>query len=293
MAICLVEYKLNEEKIVLKQLNCPNSIVDLSSPQVMGILNVTPDSFSDGGKFAHFDHALDQVERMIAAGATIIDIGGESTRPGAKDVSEKDELERVIPVLKAIKQKFDVVVSIDTSKASVMKAAIESGADIINDVRALQNEGCLAVLANSDVPICLMHMQGLPRTMQNEPTYSNVVDDIILFFEQRINACVDAGIAKERLILDPGFGFGKTLAQNFHLLANLSAFEKLDCPILAGISRKSMIGNLLNRDVEQRLAGSLSTAIVAVQQGAKIIRVHDVEETVDAIKILKAVADNQ
>lgn len=293
MAICLVEYKLNEEKIVLKQLNCPNSIVDLSSPQVMGILNVTPDSFSDGGKFAHFDHALDQVERMIAAGATIIDIGGESTRPGAKDVSEKDELERVIPVLKAIKQKFDVVVSIDTSKASVMKAAIESGADIINDVRALQNEGCLAVLANSDVPICLMHMQGLPRTMQNEPTYSNVVDDIILFFEQRINACVDAGIAKERLILDPGFGFGKTLAQNFHLLANLSAFEKLNCPILAGISRKSMIGNLLNRDVEQRLAGSLSTAIVAVQQGAKIIRVHDVEETVDAIKILKAVADNQ
>lgn len=293
MAICLVEYKLNEEKIVLKQLNCPNSIVDLSSPQVMGILNVTPDSFSDGGKFAHFDHALDQVERMITAGATIIDIGGESTRPGAKDVSEKDELERVIPVLKAIKQKFDVVVSIDTSKASVMKAAIESGADIINDVRALQNEGCLAVLANSDVPICLMHMQGLPRTMQNEPTYSNVVDDIILFFEQRINACVDAGIVKERLILDPGFGFGKTLAQNFHLLANLSAFEKLDCPILAGISRKSMIGNLLNRDVEQRLAGSLSTAIVAVQQGAKIIRVHDVEETVDAIKILKAVADNQ
>lgn len=293
MAICLVEYKLNEEKIVLKQLNCPNSTVDLSSPQVMGILNVTPDSFSDGGKFAHFDHALDQVERMIAAGATIIDIGGESTRPGAKDVSEKDELERVIPVLKAIKQKFDVVVSIDTSKASVMKAAIESGADIINDVRALQNEGCLAVLANSDVPICLMHMQGLPRTMQNEPTYSNVVDDIILFFKQRINACVDAGIAKERLILDPGFGFGKTLAQNFHLLANLSAFEKLDCPILAGISRKSMIGNLLNRDVEQRLAGSLSTAIVAVQQGAKIIRVHDVEETVDAIKILKAVADNQ
>lgn len=293
MAICLVEYKLNEEKIVLKQLNCPNSIVDLSSPQVMGILNVTPDSFSDGGKFAHFDHALEQVERMIAAGATIIDIGGESTRPGAKDVSEKDELERVIPVLKAIKQKFDVVVSIDTSKASVMKAAIESGADIINDVRALQNEGCLAVLANSDVPICLMHMQGLPRTMQNEPTYSNVVDDIILFFEQRIKACIDAGIAKERLILDPGFGFGKTLAQNFHLLANLSAFEKLNCPILAGISRKSMIGNLLNRDVEKRLAGSLSTAIVAVQQGAKIIRVHDVEETVDAIKILKAVADNQ
>jgi dihydropteroate synthase len=278
---------------VLQQLNCPNSIVDLSSPQVMGILNVTPDSFSDGGKFIHFEQAIKQVEGMIAAGATIIDIGGESTRPGAKEVSEEDELERVIPVLKAIKQNFDVVVSIDTSKALVMKAAIKNGADIINDVRALQNEGCLAVLANSDVPICLMHMQGLPRTMQNEPTYDNVINDVILFFEQRIKACVDAGIAKERLILDPGFGFGKTLAQNFHLLANLSAFKKLGCPLLAGLSRKSMIGNLLNRDVEQRLAGSLSTAIIAAQQGAKIIRVHDVKETVDALKILKAVADNQ
>jgi dihydropteroate synthase len=278
---------------VLKQFNCPNLPIDLSSPQVMGILNVTPDSFSDGGKFIHFEHAIKQVEGMIAAGATIIDIGGESTRPGAKEVSEEDELERVIPVLKAIKQNFDVAVSIDTSKALVMKAAIDNGADIINDVRALQNEGCLAVLASSEVPICLMHMQGLPRTMQNEPSYDNVIGDIILFFEQRINACTNAGIAKERLILDPGFGFGKTLAQNFHLLANLSVFEKLGCPILAGLSRKSMIGNLLNRDVEQRLAGSLSTAIIAAQQGAKIIRVHDVKETVDALKILKAVADNQ
>jgi dihydropteroate synthase len=259
----------------------------------MGILNVTPDSFSDGGKFTHFEHALKQVESMIAAGAKIIDIGGESTRPGAKDVGEEDELERVIPVLKAIKQNFDVLVSIDTSKASVMKAAIENGADIINDVRALQNEGCLAVLANSNVPICLMHMQGLPRTMQNEPVYDNVIDDIVLFFEQRIKACVDAGIAKERLILDPGFGFGKSLTQNFQLLANMSIFSTLGLPILAGISRKSMIGNLLNRDVEQRLAGSLSAAIIAAQQGAQIIRVHDVQETVDALTILKAVADNQ
>ena len=276
-----------------KQLNCPDSMLDLSTPQVMGILNVTPDSFSDGGKFTHFEHALKQVESMIAAGAKIIDIGGESTRPGAKDVSEEDELERVIPVLKAIKQNFDVLVSIDTSKASVMKAAIENGADIINDVRALQNEGCLAVLANSNVPICLMHMQGLPRTMQNKPVYDNVIDDIVLFFEQRIKACVDAGIAKERLILDPGFGFGKSLTQNFHLLANMSIFSKLELPILAGLSRKSMIGNLLNRDVEQRLAGSLSAAIIAVQQGAQIIRVHDVQETVDALAILKTVADNQ
>lgn len=259
----------------------------------MGILNVTPDSFSDGGKFTHFEHALKQVQQMIYAGATIIDIGGESTRPGAADVSESDELARVIPILKAIKQNFDVLVSIDTSKAVVMKAAIDNGADIINDVRALQNEGCLDVVANSNVPVCLMHMQGLPRTMQNKPSYDNVIEDIIDFFEQRIQACLAVGIARERLIIDPGFGFGKTLSQNFKLLANLSKFTKLACPILAGISRKSMIGNLLNRDVEQRLAGSLSAAILAAQQGAHIIRVHDVEETVDALKVLNAVADNK
>ena len=278
---------------MVKHLNCSNSVLNISTPQVMGILNVTPDSFSDGGKFCHFDQALAQVEQMITAGASIIDIGGESTRPGAKEVSEADELERVIPVLKAIKQHFNVLVSIDTSKAAVMKAAIENGADIINDVRALQNADCLAVLAKSNVPICLMHMQGLPQTMHNETNYQHVINDITLFFEQRIQACVDAGIARERLILDPGFGFGKTLEQNFHLLANLSAFAKLKLPLLAGISRKSMIGNLLNRDVKQRLAGSLSAAIIAAQQGAKIIRVHDVEETVDALKILNAVAENQ
>lgn len=278
---------------MLNQLNCPSSILDLSTPHVMGILNVTPDSFSDGGKFTHFEHALKQVQQMIDAGATIIDIGGESTRPGAADVSESDELARVIPILKAIKQNFDVLVSIDTSKAVVMKAAIDNGADIINDVRALQNEGCLDVVANSTVPVCLMHMQGLPRTMQNKPSYDDVIEDIIDFFEQRIQACLAIGIARERLIVDPGFGFGKTLSQNFKLLANLSKFTKLACPILAGISRKSMIGNLLNRDVEQRLAGSLSAAILAAQQGAHIIRVHDVEETVDALKVLNAVAENK
>ena len=259
----------------------------------MGILNVTPDSFSDGGKFAGFEQALAQVERMIADGASIIDIGGESTRPGALDVSDEDELARVIPVLKAIKQNFDVLVSVDTSKASVMKAAIENGADIINDVRALQNDGCLAVVANSNIPVCLMHMQGLPRTMQNSPSYNNVIDDIMGFFEQRIAACISAGIARERIIIDPGFGFGKTLAQNFHLLANLSKFAQLELPILAGISRKSMIGNLLNREVDQRLAGSLSAAIIAAQQGADIIRVHDVQATVDALKVLNAVTDHQ
>ena len=276
---------------MLNRLNFSNSLVDLSTPQVMGILNVTPDSFSDGGKYAQFDYALEQAEQMIASGATIIDIGGESTRPGAEAVSEHDELARVIPVLKAIKQRFNILVSIDTSKASVMSAAIDAGADMINDVRALQNDGCLAAIANSNIPVCLMHMQGIPKNMQNSPSYDHVINDIIVFFQQRIDACINAGIARERLILDPGFGFGKTLEQNFHLLANLSKFNQLGLPLLAGLSRKSMIGNLLNREVEQRLAGSLATAIIAAQQGAQIIRVHDVQETVDALKILKAVTD--
>jgi len=278
---------------VLNQLNCPNSTLDLSTPQVMGILNVTPDSFSDGGKFAHFEHALAQVERMIADGATIIDIGGESTRPGALVVSDEDELARVIPILKAIKQRFNVFVSIDTSKASVMNAAIAAGADIINDVRALQNEGCLTAIAQSNVPVCLMHMQGLPQTMQDSPSYDNIINEIKAFFHQRIEACVDAGIARERIILDPGFGFGKTLEQNFHLLANLSLFRQFGLPLLAGLSRKSMLGNLLERDVEQRLAGSISAAILAAEQGTHIIRVHDVQATVDALKVLKAVTAHQ
>ncbi len=278
---------------MLNHLNCSSLNLDLSTPQVMGILNTTPDSFSDGGSYTQLESALAQVERMIVDGASIIDIGGESTRPGAEDVSEEDELARVIPVLIAIKQRFDVLVSIDTSKAAVMNAAITAGADMINDVAALQNQGCLAAVAQSDVPVCLMHMQGLPRTMQNNPSYDHVINDIVAFFQQRIEACISAGIARERIILDPGFGFGKTLEQNFHLLANLSKFSQLKLPLLIGISRKSMIGNLLNRDVKQRLAGSLSAAIIAAQQGANIIRVHDVEATVDALTVLQAVTDNQ
>lgn len=277
---------------MLNHLNYSNALVDLSTPQVMGILNVTPDSFSDGGKYTQFDYALEQAERMITDGASIIDIGGESTRPGAEAVSEEDELARVIPVLKAIKQRFKIVVSIDTSKASVMSAAIDAGADMINDVRALQNEGCLAAVANSNIPLCLMHMQGLPSTMQNSPSYDNVINDIMVFFQQRIDVCINAGITRERLIVDPGFGFGKTLEQNLYLLANLSKFSQLGLPLLAGLSRKSMIGDLLNRKVEQRLAGSLSAAILAVQQGADIIRVHDVQATVDALKVLKAVTEH-
>lgn len=268
---------------------CGSEILRLDSPQVMGILNVTPDSFSDGGNYSNIHAALKQVEQMISSGATIIDIGGESTRPGACDVSEQDELKRVIPVLKAIKNRFDVVVSIDTSKANVMAEAIEHGAGIINDVRALQNENCLAVIAQTNIPVCLMHMQGLPRTMQNSTQYNDLIGDINYFFVERINACQQVGIDKNRLILDPGFGFGKSLEQNFTLLAQLSHFNAHGLPILAGLSRKSMIGTLLDQPVEQRLAGSLACAILAAQQGAKIIRAHDVKETVDALKILKAV----
>ncbi|WP_019026002.1 dihydropteroate synthase [Colwellia piezophila] len=264
-----------------------------SRPQVMGILNVTPDSFSDGGKFATFDKALAQVEQMISDGVDIIDIGGESTRPGAVEVSEEDELARVIPLLKAIKAKFTVKVSIDTSKAAVMSQAITHGADIINDVRALQNEGCLAVLAKSKVPVCLMHMQGLPRSMQENPHYDDVIGDIKQFFIERIKVCEQAGINRERLILDPGFGFGKTLKQNYQLLAQLHQFSDLGLPLLSGTSRKSMIGDLLSRNVDERLAGSLTTAIIAAQQNASIIRVHDVKETVDALKVLSMTAKYQ
>ena len=268
------------------QLNCNGKSLNLDKPQVMGILNVTPDSFSDGGHFNRIDTALVQAEQMINEGAAVIDIGGESTRPGAPDVSEREEISRVIPILKAIKQRFDVIVSVDTSKAHVMSEAIEQGAGLINDVRALQNVGCITAVAQSDVAICLMHMQGLPRSMQNAPYYDDLFSDISLFFEARILACSKAGISKARLVLDPGFGFGKTLDQNYQLLAGLNSFQPLDLPILAGLSRKSMIGNLLNRAVEERLSGSLTAAIIAAQQGAKIIRVHDVKETVDALKVL-------
>ena len=265
----------------------------LTKPLVMGILNVTPDSFSDGGKFSTFETALAQVKKMIEDGADIIDIGGESTRPGADYVSVDDELARVIPLLKAIKSTFNIMVSIDTSKAEVMSQAILEGADIINDVRALQNKGCLAVLAKSDVPVCLMHMQGLPRSMQNNPQYNDIIEEIKLFFIDRINICEQAGIARERLILDPGFGFGKTLEQNYQLLAQLNKFNDLGLPLLSGTSRKSMIGNLLTRNADERLAGSLTTAIIAAQHNASIIRVHDVKETVDALKILSITAKYQ
>jgi dihydropteroate synthase len=263
--------------------------LDLSSPRVMGILNVTPDSFSDGGTFNILENGLVQAELMLSEGADIIDIGGESTRPGAQAVSVQQELDRVIPVIESMYQRFDTIISIDTSKAQVMTEAINAGASLINDVRALQENGSLDAAVAANVPVCLMHMQGQPRAMQQNPQYDDVVKDVMTFLQERISVCCDAGINAGQIIVDPGFGFGKSLEHNYKMLANLEAFHKLNVPILAGMSRKSMIGNLLQRQIEQRLAGNIAVATVAAQKGAQIIRVHDVKETVDAVKIINMI----
>ena len=271
-------------------LNLPRGrTLHLDSPVVMGILNVTPDSFSDGGSYCQLDSAVNQANTLLEQGALIIDIGGESTRPGAPDVSLEDELARVIPLVKALREHSDCVISIDTSKSEVMRQAIEAGADIINDVRALQEPGAIEVLAQyPDVAVCLMHMQGQPRTMQMAPQYDDLFADINSFFAARIEACEQAGIQRERIILDPGFGFGKSLEHNYQILDKFDDFNQFKLPVLAGLSRKSMIGNLLNRDTSERLAGSLAGALIAAQNGAKIIRVHDVLETVDALTVWQA-----
>lgn len=261
--------------------------ISLSEPQVMGILNVTPDSFSDGGKHSTVQQAVDHALKMIEQGATFIDIGGESTRPGAPDVSLQEELDRTIPVIEALADKSECVISIDTSKAEVMTAAVNAGAGLINDVRALTGEGALKAAAQTDVPVCLMHMQGQPRTMQQNPTYDDVVKDVSAFLEDRVQACMDAGIDESRILLDPGYGFGKTLEHNYALVKYLPNIMDLGYPVLVGMSRKSMIGNLLNRNVDERLAGSISLATIVAQMGAQIIRVHDVQETADAVNIVK------
>ena len=263
--------------------------LDFAEPVIMGIVNVTPDSFSDGGQFLNTTAALSHAMQLLDDGATILDIGGESTRPGAPDVSLEDELKRVIPIIKAIREQSDCVISIDTSKAEVMRQAIEAGADIVNDVRALQEPGAIDVVAQfPEVAVCLMHMQGQPRSMQHAPHYNDLAGEINDFFSQRIAACEAAGIKQSQLILDPGFGFGKTLKHNYQILAQFNDYAKLGLPLLAGLSRKSMIGNLLNRDTENRLAGSLAGALIAAQNGAHIIRVHDVKETADVLGVYQA-----
>lgn len=278
------------------QLTCGKHVLDLSHPIVMGILNTTPDSFSDGGSYysgAAFslDLALRRAEQMLGEGAKIIDVGGESTRPGAATVSEQEELDRVIPVVEALVTKLDALVSVDTSTASVITESAKKGAGLINDIRALQRDGALLAAAATGLPVCLMHMQGQPGTMQQRPEYSDVVAEVVDFLRNRIEACRAQNIAPERIVLDPGFGFGKTLAHNLALLQRLPELGDMGYPLLVGMSRKSMVAQLLNRPIEERLPGSLALAMLAAERGAAIIRVHDVAATVDVLNVLVAVTE--
>ncbi|AFJ45530.1 dihydropteroate synthase [Shimwellia blattae] len=269
-------------------LTAQGTTLDLTHPHVMGILNVTPDSFSDGGQHNSLVEAVKHANLMINAGATIIDIGGESTRPGAAEVSTQEELDRVIPVVEAIARRFEVWVSVDTSKAEVICESARAGAHIINDIRSLQEPGALEAAARTGLPVCLMHMQGEPKTMQAAPAYDDVFTDVMQFFTTQIARCEAAGITKDKLLLDPGFGFGKNLSHNYQLLARLAEFHHFGLPLLVGMSRKSMVGQLLNVGPNQRLSGSLACAVIAAMQGAQILRVHDVKETVDAMRVVEA-----
>ena len=279
-------------------LHCANRILDLTAAQVMGVLNTTPDSFSDGGRYLGVAKAVKQADHMLKDGAAIIDVGGESTRPGAAPVGLQQELDRVIPVIEKISANLDVCISVDTSSPEVMRAAKQAGAHMLNDVRALGREGAMKAAAATGLPVCLMHMQGEPSTMQENPLYSQVVNDVYGFLEGRIIACEAAGIEKNRILIDPGFGFGKSLAHNYQILNELAYFKGLGVPVLAGLSRKTMIGGALSdgcgnpREVNGRLQGSVAGALIAVMNGAKIVRVHDVRETSDALRIFKATQQN-
>lgn len=263
----------------------------LPAPAVMGILNVTPDSFSDGGRFDDPGSARRQAAEMASEGAAIIDIGGESTRPGARGIGVQEELDRVIPVIEAVRSVTDVPVSVDTSKAAVMREAVAAGAIMINDVYALRGEGALQAAVDLQVPVCLMHMQGEPRTMQADPSYGDVVADVLAFLEERVAACVSAGLTEDLVVVDPGFGFGKTPGHNVELLANLRQLRARGRPVLFGASRKSTLGELTGRDVHERVAASIAAAVIAVMNGADIVRVHDVGATVDALRVAQAVIE--
>ncbi len=262
--------------------------LDLNKINIMGVINTTPDSFSDGGRFVQTDTALEYARKLIDEGADILDIGGESTRPGAAEVPVDEEIRRTIPLIEAIRRFSSIPISIDTSKPEVMRAAADAGADIINDVWALRREGALQAAADCGLRVCLMHMQGSPDSMQDNPQYDHVVAEVSEFLQQRIDAALAAGIERSRLIIDPGFGFGKTLQQNLQLLDGLDEFTLYGLPVMVGISRKSMLGLITGKDVDQRLAASLSAAVIAAMSGANIIRVHDVTETVDALAIVQA-----
>jgi dihydropteroate synthase len=268
---------------------CGKFQLDLTRPYVMGIVNVTPDSFSDGGKYSSTDLAVEHGLRLIAEGADILDIGGESTRPGAQLVSLDEELRRVIPVIEALSKVTSVPLSIDTYKPEVMCAAILAGADIVNDICALREDGALEIVANSNAGVCLMHMQGVPQTMQINPVYTDVVIEVKQFLQARVDVALTHGIARERILLDPGFGFGKTTAHNVALIQHLDSLAELDFPLLVGLSRKSVLGKIAGGDELQRLHAGLAACVVSVMKGAKIVRVHDVKATVDALKVVAAV----
>ncbi|MDH5353585.1 MAG: dihydropteroate synthase [Gammaproteobacteria bacterium] len=256
--------------------------------QIMGVVNVTPDSFSDGGQFDTTEKAFQHAQQMIADGVDILDIGGESTRPGSQAVDEGEELARTIPLIRAIRDISDIPISIDTNKPLIMQQAVQAGAGIINSIDALRHDNALDMAAELNVPVCVMHMQGTPETMQKEPHYDDVVREVKDFLQQRIDAALAAGIARHHIIVDPGFGFGKNLQHNLQLLKALPELKSLGVSILVGLSRKRMIGTILDKPVDQRLYGSLSVAVISAMQGADIVRVHDVAETVDAIKMVRA-----
>lgn len=270
-------------------LTCGARTLDLSAPVVMGILNVTPDSFSDGGRYTRRDAALRQAERMLAEGAAVIDVGGESTRPGAAPVSTQQELDRVVPVVEALSGDLNALVSVDTSTPEVIRAVADAGAGLINDVRSLCRPGALQAAADTGLPVCVMHMLGEPGNMQDDPHYQDVTGEVIDFLAERVRVCEQAGISRQRLLVDPGFGFAKTAAHNLELLAELEQLARLELPVLVGLSRKSLFGEVLGRAVNERLPGSLAAAVMCVERGALIVRAHDVKETVDGVRFARAV----
>ena len=274
---------------MIKPFQFASRHLDLSITQIMGVLNVTPDSFSDGGQFSQLDIAVARAKQMVEQGASIIDIGGESTRPGATPVSVQEELDRVCPVVERVKQTLDVIVSVDTSRPEVMRETIALGAGLINDVRAFTLPGALELVAKHDVALCIMHMKGTPLTMQIQPEYSSVIEEVQSFLKHRANELIEAGVNSERIIVDPGFGFGKTLEHNLELLSATDKICNLGYPVLIGLSRKSMFAALLDRKVDERLFGSLAAATLGANMGASILRVHDVQETADAAKVVDAV----